>query len=91
MVSLFNELEGIHSAAFAIAKGRTTKMDLTELELEYFQNEPNKKLYMFLMLAWAIISDCDINSEVIRWVGPARFTLWGVWRVLALRHYPGLL
>ena len=53
------------------------------------QNEENKKVYMFLMLAWAIISDCDINSEVIRWAGPPRFTLWGVYRVFALRHYEG--
>lgn len=46
---------------------------------------------MFLMLGWAIISDCDINSEVIRWIGPARFTIWGVYRVLFLRHYPAKL
>ena len=43
---------------------------------------------MFLMLGWAIVSDCDINSEVIRWIGPARFTIWGVYRVLFLREYP---
>jgi len=74
-----------------VSKGRTVKMDLTELEMEYSQNEENKKLYMFLMLAWAIISDCDINSEVIRCVGPPRFTLWGIYRVLSLRHYPGAI
>lgn len=33
-----NEVVGIHTAAFAIAKGRTMQMDLTELELEYQQN-----------------------------------------------------
>ena len=46
---------------------------------------------MFLMMGWAIVSDCDINSEVIRWIGPARFTIWGVYRVLFLRHYPATL
>lgn len=84
-----NESHGIHSAAFSIAKGRKTKMDLTELELEYHQNEDQKKLYMFLMMAWAVISDCDINSEVIRWAGHSRFTLWGIYRVASIRHYPG--
>ena len=34
----FNEEVGIHSAAFATAKGRIVKMDLTECELEYMQN-----------------------------------------------------
>ena len=61
------------------------------MELEYYQNEDSKKLYMFLMMAWAVISDCDINSEVIRCCGPPRFTLWGVMRVFFLRHYPGFL
>ena len=90
VVTQFDEKEGIHTAAFAVAKGRTTKLDLTELDLEYYQNEETpKKVYMFLMMAWAIISDCDINSEVIRCCGPPRFTMWGVYRVMALRHYPG--
>jgi len=85
VVETFNEKDGIHSAAFAVAKGRTSKMDLTELDLEY--NE--KKVYMFLLMAWAVVSDCDINSEVIRCCGPPRFTVWGVYRVLSVRHYAG--
>lgn len=89
MVDTYDEQIGLHSAAFAVAKGRRTKIDLTELELEYLQNEEQKKVYMFLCMTWAIISDCDINSEVIRWVGPPRFILWGVYRVLSVRHYPG--
>ena len=62
-------------------------MDLTELTLEYLQNEQQKKIYMFLAMAWAFIADCDINSEVIRCVGESRFTIWGVYRLLALRSY----
>lgn len=82
-----DELHGIHEAAFSICKGRSTKLDLTELELEYLET----KVYMFLSLSWAIISDCDINSEIFRCCGPPRFTVWGVYRVLNLRHYPGSL
>ena len=44
---------------------------------------------MFLSLVWAIISDIDINSEVIRCVGSARFTLWGIYRALNVVTYPG--
>jgi sphingosine kinase len=82
-----DEEYGIHQAAFSIAKGSRMKMDLTELTMEYQE----KKLYMFLSLAWAIIADCDINSEVIRCVGPPRFTIWGVYRLLNIRNYPGRL
>jgi sphingosine kinase len=63
-------------------------MDLTELDLEY---QPDQKVFMFLMMSWAIISDSDINSEVIRWIGSPRFTIWGVYRIISLRHYPGSL
>lgn len=78
---------GIHEAAFLVAKGTRKMMDLTELTLEYLQNEEQKKIYMFLSMAWAFIADCDINSEVIRCIGEARFTVWGVYRLFALRDY----
>lgn len=87
----FNEKDGIHSAAFATAKGRTTKMDLTELELEYWQNEPRKKLYMFLAMQYAIVADCDINSEVLRCMGNPRFYVWGFYRTLIYKNYPAEL
>ena len=60
------EEHGIHNAAFTCAKGRKTKMDLTEITLEY---NPDKKVYMFLAMCWAIVADVDLNSESIRWAG----------------------
>lgn len=36
-----------------------------------------------------MIADCDINSEVIRSLGSARFTIWGVYRCLNMQKYPG--
>ena len=60
-------------------------MDLTEIEAEY----ETQKIYSFLSTAWAVIADCDINSEVIRCIGPSRFTIWGVYRVLCKRNYVG--
>ena len=75
----------VENAAFIAAKGRNTRMDLTEIECEY----QNDKIYSFLSVFWGVLADCDINSEVIRCVGPARFTIWGVYRVFCLRHYLG--
>ena len=46
---------------------------------------------MFLSLTWAIISDIDINSEVIRCIGSARFTLWAIYRAAFERTYEGNL
>lgn len=75
----------VESAAFVAAKGRTTRMDLTEIEAEY----QREKIYSFLCTFWGVLADCDINSEVIRCLGSARFTIWGVYRVLCTKQYLG--
>lgn len=80
-----NENYGVQEAAFLVAKGRRMFMDITELDGEY----EDRKIYSFLSTAWAIIGDCDINSEAIRWAGSIRFTLWGVMRVLFMQRYMG--
>ena len=81
----FSKEYSIENAAFVCAKGRTTRMDLTEIEAEYEKH----KSYSFLSTFWGVIADCDINSEVLRWMGSARFTVWGVYRVLCPVNYLG--
>jgi sphingosine kinase len=76
---------GVDPAAFVVAKGRSMRMDLTEIEGEY----QKEKIYSFLSTAWAVIADCDINSEVLRWMGPSRFSIWGLYRILCLKRYRG--
>ena len=77
----------VENAAFVAAKGRSTRMDLTEIEAEY----KKEKIYSFLSIFWGVLADCDINSEVLRWMGSTRFTIWGIYRVLCIRHYSGSL
>ncbi len=62
-----NEENTVESAAFVAAKGRTMRMDLTEIEAEY----QKEKIYSFLATFWGVLADCDINSEVIRCLGSA--------------------
>lgn len=47
--------------------------------------------WSFLSFAWGLVSDVDIESEVLRCCGSLRFDLWAVWRVLTLRQYMGTL
>ncbi len=82
-----NENHGIDEAAWLVIRGKRAYMDLTELKLEY-QVQP---IYSFLSVAWAVIADCDLNSEVLRCLGSVRFTIWGVWRCLALLRYQASL
>ena len=73
----------VENAAFIAAKGRTTRMDLTEIECEY----QKEKVYSFLSTFFGVLADCDINSEVLRCIGTARFTIWGIYRVVCLKNY----
>jgi len=84
---------GTLQATYAIVKGERKLMDLIEIELEYLQNEPFTKIYSFLCISWAILSDIDINSDVLRNynMGHARYVLWGTYRFLFVREYPGQL
>jgi hypothetical protein len=58
---------------------------LTELDLEY---QPEKKVYMFLAMFYAIYADVDINSEQLRWMGDTRFTFWAAYRIVNTKVYP---
>lgn len=86
--SLLHQQHEVYSslnAAWLIVKNRKSFIDITRLALEF----ESKPLFSFLSVSWAVIADCDINSEVIRRLGSARFTLWGIWRVLSLIRYEG--
>ncbi|KAK9763327.1 hypothetical protein K7432_010108, partial [Basidiobolus ranarum] len=45
--------------------------------------------YSFLMATWGYIADVDIESEKLRWAGPARLTIYAFIRLLNLRSYQG--
>lgn len=45
----------------------------------------------FLALSWGMIADVDINSESMRWMGEARFTVSGISRVISKKLYRGRL
>jgi len=41
-----------------------------------------QKMCCFLSVSWGLLSDIDIESERLRMIGEARFTVWAVARVL---------
>eukprot|EP01017_Pseudomicrothorax_dubius_P028885 TRINITY_DN3466_c0_g1_i4.p1 TRINITY_DN3466_c0_g1~~TRINITY_DN3466_c0_g1_i4.p1 ORF type:complete len:498 (+),score=93.38 TRINITY_DN3466_c0_g1_i4:35-1528(+) len=74
----------LENAAFLIAHGKTSDLDITLME-----TQSGKRFYSFLSFAWGFIADVDLESEFMRCCGGARFDIYGVWRVLAMREYPG--
>ncbi|MEL6494877.1 MAG: diacylglycerol kinase family protein [Cyanobacteria bacterium J06623_7] len=71
------------NAAFIIAKGKQQDFDLATVR----QNE--KEYYSFLSLAWGLISDVDIESEKLKFLGAYRFDLYALILMSLLRDYRG--
>lgn len=74
----------LHSA-FCAAKGQSSPMDVVEVHYG------NKTVYSFLAVVWGIISDIDIESEWLRFIGSPRFTIQAFIRIINLRKYNGRL
>ena len=72
--------------AFNVARGFTRSLDLCRYDMR-----GSPPFYSFLALEWALVADIDLGSEALRWLGPLRFTLAAVYRILFLREYRGTL
>lgn len=70
-------------AAFLIAKGKQQAFDLASVK----QND--QEYYSFLSLAWGLISDVDIESEKLKFLGSWRFDLYSLMLICLLRTYKG--
>lgn len=71
------------NAAFLIAKGKQQTCDIAAVK----QN--GTEYYSFLSLAWGLISDADIESEKLKFLGSLRFDLYALILIALLRTYQG--
>ncbi len=86
ILSLSQEAYDPINAAFIIAKGQSKPINLGVVEQDGHQ------YYSILSLAWALISDIDINSNKLRFLkflGSLRSDIYAVFSILTLRSYPG--
>ena len=74
--------QGFMSQAVSVARGNTAPMDL------FLVRGPTNDIRVgFLSLGWGLITDVDIDSEVIRWMGDLRLTVYGLIKVAAHKTY----
>ena len=71
------------NAAFLVAKGKQQTLDLAAIK----QN--GNKYYSFLSLAWGLVSDIDMESEKLKFLGALRFDLYAWLLIVLLRTYKG--
>ena len=53
--------------------------------------QPSRQGYAFLSLEWAMASDMDLGSDALRWLGPLRFDIYALLRILTSWKYAGTL
>ena len=80
-----NETYSVESATFVALKGTNRHMDLSLYQTK------NGNYHSFLSLAWGLVSDIDIQSEPIRWMGETRFALAGLYFIAKRMVYKGCL
>jgi hypothetical protein len=78
-------------AAFLLAKGSPQPLDAWEYVRpgvsEGGQAGEEHISWSMLSLAWGIIADIDLESEVLRCLGPLRMTIYGHHRLAIEPHY----
>eukprot|EP00158_Paraphelidium_tribonemae_P004698 Partr_v1_DN26918_c4_g1_i3_m7317 putative sphingosine kinase len=75
------------TATVNVVKGQQRPFDL----FAYRFAGSDKVEFGFVEVMWAFIADVDIESESMRWAGPARFILMSIVRLIKLRQYRGKL
>lgn len=103
LLSSAGEPYGIVSAALLISRGCVAPLDLAEVTTGIAPTAPGMAeryagrtltegtTWSFLALMWGLVSDIDLESETCRCFGAARFDMYAVLRILALRKYRGVL
>lgn len=61
------------------------------MDLVMINTASGKNMYSFLSVGWGLLSDIDIESERLRFLGESRFAAWTLVRTLNLRSYRGRL
>lgn len=86
---------GIHSEfvrnPVVVSCRALTQRCLSPVDLMLVQTADQQVHVGFLSFGWGLLADVDIESERLRSLGEARFTLWSLVRLIKLRKYRGRL
>ena len=80
-----SEEYSVVNSTFMALKGTNESMDLSVVETR------SQTYRSFLLLGWGLISDIDLLSESLRWLGEMRLYLAATYFILRKRYYRGRL
>jgi len=78
------EVDSILANTFVICKNGSKPADLS-----LYETSAGNRYLSFLSLSWGIVADVDLESEVFRVLGPLRFDVYAIWRMISLKRYSG--
>ena len=88
------EAHDLIATAFVITKGSACRLDawqyLTPASGDGATAEEHV-MWSVLSFSWGVVADVDLESEVLRWCGPLRLTMYALMRIASLRRYSGTL
>ncbi|MCG8366389.1 MAG: hypothetical protein MJA27_24020 [Pseudanabaenales cyanobacterium] len=85
VLELSGEPYSLKHAALLIAQGRLRSLDIFKIHQE------KRTFYGVHSLAWGLVSDIDIESNHLRFLGPFKEWIYGLAYVLRRRFYAGTL
>ncbi|KAK9785097.1 hypothetical protein WJX73_000264 [Symbiochloris irregularis] len=70
------------TAAYALCKHKSRPLDIASI-----RQPSQERSYSFLSISYGIISNLDINTENLRWMGSIRFTIGALKEIIMGRSY----
>ena len=75
-------------ATLSLIKSVEKRIDVMCCSQESYLSDSSYPKLSFLSQTYGIIAESDINTEFIRWMGPARFELGVAYNILQKKKYP---
>lgn len=81
-------LQDAATAAFCICKGVVSPMDVASvLQAPAVPGGSPRRMYSMLMATYGLMSNLDVGTEHLRWMGDTRFLLGLLWEIVKSRSY----
>ncbi len=82
------------NAVLLIIRGKYQSLDIVKIQKYYNTNSQNRDnnyqtSYSFLSIAWGLISDVDIESDHLRFLGALKTDIYAIFKMLTLKAYQG--
>jgi diacylglycerol kinase family enzyme len=88
---LAGEAFTMNCALRQLVRLRTGRRDLGIVSFKDPDSRKSVEKLFALTISWGLVADVDVMSERLRMIGNARFTIYGLWKVIKKKLYRGVV